>query len=178
MAPVRAEKWLSVADYAGYEISDLGRVRSWRCPGKNRFSRRRKPYIRKLIPNDPKGGYLAVMLCPGGKRKKKLKQVHVLVLEAFVGARPEGWETRHLDGDVINNRLSNLAWGDRPSQLEDQRRHGTLGRRLTRSRAEEIRRRSAAGTSDDDLALEFNVGFATIVRIRRGRMWRPKTRRS
>jgi hypothetical protein len=36
--------------------------------------------------------------------------VYELVLEAFVGAAPDGYQVEHLDGDRSNNRLSNLCW--------------------------------------------------------------------
>ena len=36
--------------------------------------------------------------------------VHTLVLETFVGPRPDGHDADHIDGDRLNNRLENLRW--------------------------------------------------------------------
>lgn len=53
--------------------------------------------------------------------------VHVMVLEAFVGPRPDGYHAAHEDGTRDNNRLSNLAWKTPAENAADRRRHGTVG---------------------------------------------------
>jgi len=53
------------------------------------------------------------------------RYVHQLVLETFVGLRPEGMECRHLDGDPTNNHLENLKWGTRSENQKDAVKHGT-----------------------------------------------------
>jgi hypothetical protein len=35
---------------------------------------------------------------------------HVLVLETFVGPRPDGHEADHINNDGFDNRLVNLQW--------------------------------------------------------------------
>ncbi len=68
------------------------------------------------------------------------KNVHVLVLEAFVGPRPS---TRHHaahfpDADRTNNRLDNLVWKTPEENERDKRSHGTQpkgGRRTPTSEA-------------------------------------------
>ncbi|MFM7012619.1 MAG: HNH endonuclease signature motif containing protein [Betaproteobacteria bacterium] len=40
------------------------------------------------------------------------RKVHQMVLETFVGPKPEGMQTRHLNGVRTDNRLENLKWGD------------------------------------------------------------------
>ena len=93
--------------YDGYEVSDHGRVRSYRYGKSGR--RRIVPVLRKLVPS-VRYGYLTVMFFI--EKKYVLRNVHQLVLEAFVGPRPTGTETRHVnDRDVTNNLLSNLEWG-------------------------------------------------------------------
>ena len=42
--------------------------------------------------------------------KTKPFRIHVLVLEAFVEARPLGLVSNHKDGDKNNNHITNLEW--------------------------------------------------------------------
>lgn len=165
------ERWRPIPRFEGYEASDRGRVRSWRAPGRGEC-RRVHPLIRKLIPN-VRTGYLDVMLSVGGELR--LRKVAQLVLEAFVGLRPTGYETRHLDGNITNNRLENLAWGTRQDQFNDQVRHGTDTRgerngasKLSSTQVREIRRLLKAGHKGSDLARRFGVGDPTITRIKKG----------
>ncbi len=113
-----SERWKPVPGFEGrYEVSDHGRVRSllrWRNqPG---------PRLVRTHPNPD--GYLSVGLyAPDGSRVTF--RVHGLVLLAFVGKRPEGLVTRHLDGDQANNHVSNLAYGTSSENNLDKTRHGT-----------------------------------------------------
>lgn len=94
--PDYPEQWQPVVGYENlYEISSLGNVRSLRS------ATRLKPF-----PNID--GYPQVGLCYQGA--KKHKRIHVLVLEAFVGPRPLNHDSRHLDSDKSNYKLSNLEW--------------------------------------------------------------------
>lgn len=51
--------------------------------------------------------------------------VHALVAQAFIGPRPEGLEVRHLNGDPLDNRPENLAYGTGSDNRADSIRHGT-----------------------------------------------------
>ncbi len=52
--------------------------------------------------------------------------VHTLVLMAFAGPRPaDGMVTRHLNGDKLDNRAANLAWGTVQENIHDKFAHGT-----------------------------------------------------
>jgi hypothetical protein len=73
-------------------------------------------------------------------------QVQCLVLEAFIGPRPDGYEARHLNGNGEDNHVSNLAWGTRKENYADQRRHGVAAigskhgsAKLTEASVREIR---------------------------------------
>ena len=70
-------------------------------------------------------GYLVTST---GGRGAPIRRVHHLVLETFVGFRPEGKETRHINGNPLDNRLCNLVWGDRFEQILDQKAHGTFSK--------------------------------------------------
>ena len=53
------------------------------------------------------------------------RRIHLLVMLAFVGPRPEGLETRHFDGNHLNNSLENLRYGTSSENSMDEVRHGT-----------------------------------------------------
>lgn len=115
------ERWLPVPlpDWDDYEVSDMGRVRSWRVRG-HTTRRSSMPHLRR--PTKAGKGYFSV----SGRTGVKPKYVHRLVLFAFVGPCPEGMECRHLDGNRTNNRLSNLKWGTPEENTQDKIEHGTL----------------------------------------------------
>ncbi len=111
------ERWLPLPGYEGiYDVSDQGRVRSWAPWRSQPVPRIRSQYLR---PDGHKG----LALCNDGVQISA--KVHQLVLLAFVGPRPEGMEIRHLDGDPINNVLSNLVYGTHSENMFDRVRHGT-----------------------------------------------------
>lgn len=111
------ERWLPVVGHEDtYEVSDLGRVRTY-IP----FNRHPLP---RIVAQDPDaGGYLTVRLWLGSGKRRKAK-VHRLVLDAFLGPAPDK-VTRHLNGDPSDNRLQNLAYGTQGQNIRDQVAHGT-----------------------------------------------------
>jgi HNH endonuclease/NUMOD4 motif len=164
-----AERWRPIAGFAHYDVSDCGRVRSWLNPGRNGI--RRSPVIRALVPD--KEGYLTVTLRRDGKNF--CCKVHRLVLIAFGGPCPAGKEVRHRNGIPNDNRLSNLLWGTRREQFEDQVVHGTDTRgerngqaKLTYKQAEDIRRMLASGARAGSIAVDVGVSQATVSRIKHG----------
>jgi hypothetical protein len=70
-----------------------------------------------------RSGYHTVTLSNRGVAKTW--RAHALVLTAFVGDRPIGAQTRHLNGIRSDNRLANLAWGSAVENHADKVRHGT-----------------------------------------------------
>lgn len=103
-----AERWLPIAAYPDYEVSDLGRVR-------------RGQRIRRATPDSK--GRLRVSFWANGKAKKVA--VHTLVAEAFLGPRPAGKVVRHRNGAHTVNRLTNLRYGTPVENEADKALHGT-----------------------------------------------------
>lgn len=121
------EQWRPVIGYEGsYEVSDLGGVRSL-----ERVAMRRNgspmPVPARILKTyrTPPVGYRAVKLQNGGRETRVGLRVHVLVLEAFVGPRPEGYVGCHNDGDIDNNTPPNLRWDTQKANLADMKAHGT-----------------------------------------------------
>lgn len=125
-----------------------------------------------------KGGYLSVALRrEDGKRLSLL--VHRLVLLAFVGPCPPGFEACHRDGNPKNNCLPNLRWGTPASNYRDRVRHNTDNggerngsAKLTTDRVREIRRLYAAGVKRVELVKRYNMGRTTIDSIVTGKSWK------
>lgn len=157
------ENWLPIPGYEGaYEVSNQGRVRSVerrvRLVTRSGTEATRLVPARILRPGCSKSGHVSVALGNGNSRL-----VHQLVLEAFVGKRPEGCEALHADGNPENNALSNLRWGTRSENLKDI--FYQKGRRLTREQLTELRRRAERGFAYGEryqLAKAWGVNSGTI----------------
>ena len=92
------EIWQDIEGYEGYQVSNLGRVKSL---GNNKT---RKEKILKPATN--KKGYQYVNLYKNGKAKTF--KVHRLVYAAFNGEIPPGMEVNHINEVKTDNRLENL----------------------------------------------------------------------
>lgn len=108
-----AEEWRTIDSAPDYQVSNLGQVRSLR-----------RGQMRVLKPWSSNRGYLKVSLY-GSDGTRVARLVHQLVLEVFIGSRPE-WATdvRHLNDNRIDNRLENLRYGTRSENVLDRVRNG------------------------------------------------------
>jgi len=106
------ETWKKIPGYE-YEASTAGRVRA------SKTGRTMKLHIRN------RGKYDTSYARAGVYKDGKLapREVHHLVLEAFVGPRPPGKQSRHLNGDSLDNRPENLAWGTFHENFADKIAH-------------------------------------------------------
>lgn len=113
-----------------------------------------------------------------GKWNQRLFGVHALVLTAFNGACPEGHEGCHGDGNPTNNRLDNLRWGTRASNMAERTSHGADngGERNGMAKFDEvtvrtIKLRLSLGERVTALAREFGVFHGAISLIKNGKRW-------
>lgn len=180
---VDRENWRPVVGYEGlYEVSDWGRVRSVDrvIRQKNRWGNvaPRRLSGKILQPTVDKGrfayGRLQVKLGGKSKREQRTRLVHHLVLEAFVGPRPEGTEAAHGDGNAANNRLANLRWATPLENAQDKRRHGTqlVGEahhlaKISDNDARQIREFRGRETCEN-LARKYGISIAQVSRIQAG----------
>ena len=116
----QAEIWKPVVGHEGsYEVSDHGRVRSLPRVIHKSDGTHQTLKGRVLRPTPHGAGYYHVAIGQAGK-----KLIHHLVLEAFVGPRPEGADGCHYDDVRTNNNLENLRWDTRKGNLADSIRNG------------------------------------------------------
>ena len=100
-----------------YAVSDRGRVKSVT----RRLTDGRLWTERQLaLFHGNKHGHLFVNLAS----PKQFRTVHVMVLEAFVGPRPEGMLALHWNDIPDDNRLENLRWGTPSENKQDEVRNG------------------------------------------------------
>ena len=97
------EVWCDIPNYEGYQVSNLGRVKS--LERFDALGHKRKEKLLKLWVT--RNGYYQVCLYKNSIGK--FYKVHRLVWIAFNGTIPEGYEINHLDERPVNNALSNLS---------------------------------------------------------------------
>ncbi len=106
---IGAEEWRPIPGFSSYEVSSMGRVRSFLCRaagGAVIVDRQRRP---RIINGEVSG---AVRL-RGDDGQLISRRVHLLVLEVFAGPAPRGAMPLWLDGNQRNNAADNLVWRDR-----------------------------------------------------------------
>ena len=117
-----SEVWKDITGYEGlYQVSDLGRVRSLdKTVNNSRGYYFKEGKNLKTIKGNDNRQYVNLSVRGIVKRYS----IHSLVALAFIGERPEGYHVCHLNGDSLDNRLSNIRY-DIASQNEiDKYRYG------------------------------------------------------
>jgi hypothetical protein len=104
-------EWRDVIGYEGrYQVSDDGLVKSLGRQIVNCNGRITPLAGRILRRTEWSNGYWYVTIYKDCERRKFA--VHVLVAEAFHGPKPSPThQVRHLNGDRLDPRAINLAWG-------------------------------------------------------------------
>lgn len=121
-------RWRVPPSAPNYEVSEYGEVRRITAGKGTRVG-----YVLKQCPAKA-GGYPSVLLSHNGKAR--IRTVHSLVAEAFLGPRPVGLVVCHCDGDPTNNHVSNLRYDTYAGNSADMVAHGTclFGERVPTAR--------------------------------------------
>lgn len=123
-------------------------------------------------------GHLNVNLWKNGN--KQFFAVHLLVMEAFVGPRPEGMEICHNDGNPGNNRKDNLRYDTPKNNNKDKIKHGTLPcgekcswSKVNNQQALEIKKLAKEGKfTQTQIGKMFNIAPSTVSNIKTGKHWK------
>lgn len=178
-----AEIWRPVVGYEGYyEVSDLGRVRSvnrWMPPNLYSPGQYLRGRVLKQENTGPPGNrrYKRVRLRTDGASHRRL--VHHLVLEAFLGPRPAGYEVNHHDGNPGNNVRENLVYVTHAQNiahadatgLRNIRGEKNFRARFTTGDILLMRRLFRQGMTQPEIARQFKTKPAVVQRIVRRKSW-------
>lgn len=181
------QTWKPIKGFKGYEISNLGNVRSFFRRiglGVGNFGcqvvvdmSKRPTYKRFGLV---KGNYHTISLSKNGIVTRHM--VSRLVAEAFIGPAKKGLECAHINGDSLDNRASNLAWVTPKENQSHRKSHGTeyVGERhhgalFTNDQIREIRLLFKSGIKNREIARRFKCSDATASRIVRGKLWKHVT---
>jgi hypothetical protein len=152
------EGFVPVAEAPAYLISQHGQI----------YSTTRNT-VRHVRPGIKPGGYRFVGLRVGGKSIYRM--VHRLVAIAFLPNPDALPEINHIDGDKLNNRLSNLEWCTRKHNTQHALSIGLIKRgadnsnsKLTPDAVREVR--DASGTYRQ-IADRFGVSPQTVCNVKR-----------
>lgn len=164
------EVWKDIPGYEGlYQVSNLGGVRGLVYQG--------KPRVKWVKPYSGFWGRPKVQLFK--HKKNTLHPVSRLVLSAFVGLPPKGYQAAHLDGNPLNDRLDNLKWCSPKENNSHKFMHGTMqhgfsspGSKFSRETFALVEKMLGMGVSQYEIAEVFNVNQSTISRIKTRARWK------
>lgn len=170
-------RWRLVVGFPKYLISNHGQVKT-----RHKRSRSVDGYLKLVTDSD---GYLIAGLWNDSTKKQERHFVHKLVLEAFVGPRPEGMQACHGQGGNQDNRVTNLRWGTPKSNHADAVKSGThtgfqkAGEgnhfaKMTDAKVAELKRLRAEGWKLADLAERFGISTNHAGALARGEVWKTR----
>ena len=150
-----------------YYVTDDGRV----------WSERTQKYLSYQYD---KNGYVKVQMRSTDNKSHRYS-VHRLVLENFKPVENmENLQVNHIDGNKLNNCLSNLEW----TTCKENIQHAIINHlrtpineaaKLTPEQVIEIYRRVNNGERNTDLGKEFNIHPDQIGKIKNKRVWKEFT---
>lgn len=169
-----SEIWKDIPGYDSYyQVSNYGRVRSWRNA---QHGRRGEPRIRKVHEDD--NGYYTITLSDDTVNKSY--KVHQVVAKVFIPNPEEKPCINHKDSDRGNNHVDNLEWCTYQENMDHAIKNGRIKRgekagrsKLTRNQVLQIRSIYENGWFDkDQIAEAYNMNSEYIMKIIRNQAWK------
>lgn len=167
------EIWLDIEGYEGYQVSNLGRVKSL---DRGKQSKKKKKdgtyavyHLKGRMMKLYKGEYYRVEL---GYRQGGLS-VHSLIAKAFIPNPKNNPCVNHIDGNKHNNNISNLEWCTYSDNQRHAFRTGLKSNhnenhsqwKISNNKVLEIRERYKNGERQCNIAKLYSVDPSTISNI-------------
>lgn len=159
------EVWKPIPGFPGYDVSNMGRVRSYFVrQGFCDWQKAETP--QRILQPSIADGFPFVGLMAGGKRYTP--RIHALVTLAFIGPRPGDQWVQHIDGDSLNNQLENLRYEAIGVILA-----GRTGRpkKFSNEQARHIREEYSRGAGVSKLCAEYDASESLIWDIVTGKRY-------
>lgn len=145
---------LACLGYAHYYVLEDGRIFSART-------------MRYMVGNLSFDGYLRVLMT-SETGSPTMEIVHRLVAKMFIPNQYNKPEVNHIDGDKLNNRVSNLEWVYPYENVEHARRVGLRKSALTDEQIHEICRKLSHGERVSDICREMSIPKHLVLGIKSG----------
>ena len=151
------EEFRDIKDFENYQVSNLGRI----------YSKKRRSCLK--VKRLAGRGYYQVRLSKNGRYY--YKNLHRLIAETFI-SNPNNYKTvNHINGNKLDNRLSNLEWAD---DCEQQHEACLLGLKpttkhiLTEKEIIEVYEMYSKGTSIKEIAELYDTRIQQICKLVKG----------
>lgn len=173
------EVWKPIPGYEGfYEISSHGSVRS---VDRNITYKDGREYFYKgktLVPRVDRVGCKYVHLYINGKRRAFT--IHRLVAIAFIENIENLSDVNHIDGNRLNNRVSNLEWCTHAENMQHAFRTGLINNTgvnhgnniYTDDQILKVKEMLVLRRPHKEIEAETGVKKGTVEQISQGRQWR------
>lgn len=151
------EEFRDIKGFENYQVSNLGRI----------YSKKRKACLK--VKRLAGRGYYQVRLSKDGKYY--YKNLHRLIAETFI-PNPDNYRTvNHINGNKLDNRVSNLEWADDCKQQYEACLLGlkpTTKHILTEKEIIKVYEMYSKGTSVKEIAELYNTRIQQICKLIKG----------
>ena len=151
------EEFRDIKNFENYQVSNLGRI----------YSKKRRAYLK--VKRLAGRGYYQVRLSKDGIYY--YKNLHRLIAETFI-PNPNNFRTvNHINGNKLDNRVSNLEWADDCKQQHEAYLLGlklTKKHILTEDEIIKVYEMYSKGTSVKEIAEIYNTRTQQICKLVKG----------
>jgi len=166
------ETWKPIAGWEeSHCVSNLGRIKSSKRTIINPVNNAQYVVNDKIMKSNLVGaGYMGLILGANGIKKRYI--VSRLVAIAFI-VNPENKPcVNHIDGDKLNNAVSNLEWCTHKENTIHGFKTGLMSTKITQVEADQIRQLYSTGKyRQSDIGKMFDLTQGTIGKIVRNELW-------